>query len=164
MPRRPDLIPIDKGLLQDLYWGQRLSLTEIGAKLGVHFTTVQRRMIEYGIPRRNLGPRRGHGERPKRAADVLTPGFLTATYERKGMTTSQIADETGFNRSTVLNYVRQAGIPIRPVGLTKRYEINKHDLAKLRRQGWSPREIAEHYGCSVTTVERAARRYGLVGT
>jgi hypothetical protein len=160
MARHPEFIHIDKALLQDLYWDQGLSLTEIGAKLGVHFTTVHRRMIEYGMPRRNIGTRRGHGERLKQAADVLTPGFLTATYERKGMTTEQIADETGFNRSTVLNYVRQAGIPIRPVGFTRQYEIKKNELAKLRQEGRRPREIA--YRCSVTTIERALRRYGLV--
>jgi hypothetical protein len=76
VPKQPTYIPIDKAVLQDLYWDQRLSLTEIAEKLGVHFTTVRRRMIEYGIPRRNLGPRRGHGERPERAADVVTPTFL----------------------------------------------------------------------------------------
>jgi DNA-binding CsgD family transcriptional regulator len=80
------------------------------------------------------------------------------------MTTGQIAEKTGFNRSTVLDYVRQAGIPIRPVGFIRQYEIEKKELAKLRRQGRSPRQIAQHYGCSVTTVERALRRYGLVGT
>jgi DNA-binding CsgD family transcriptional regulator len=78
------------------------------------------------------------------------------------MTTGQIAGMTAFNRSTVLYYVRGAGIPIRPVGFTRQYDIRKSELAKLRRQGQSPREIAEHYGCSVTTVERALRRYGLV--
>jgi hypothetical protein len=46
VPRRPDLIPIDKALLQDLYWERRMTLEEIGAKLGVHFMTVHRRMIE----------------------------------------------------------------------------------------------------------------------
>jgi hypothetical protein len=35
------------------------------------------------------------------------------------MTTGQIADKTGFNRTTVLYYVRRAGIPIRPVGFTR---------------------------------------------
>jgi DNA-binding CsgD family transcriptional regulator len=159
VPRRPEYIPIDKATLEQMYWHQRLSLTEIGEKLGVHFTTVQRRMIEYGIPRRT---RPGHGDQ-QRAAEVLTPGFLKATYQRKGMTTGQIADKTGFNRSTVLYYVRQAGIPIRPVGFTRQYEIKKNELAKLRRQGRRPREIAEQYGCSVTTVERALRRYGLIG-
>ena len=119
---------------------------------------VRRRMIESGISGRNLAPRRGHGERLLRPAEVLTPSFLKAT-----VTTGQIADKTGFNRSTVLYYVRQAGIPIRPVGFTRQYEIKKNELAKLRRQGRRPREIAEQYGCSVTTVERALRRYGLIG-
>jgi hypothetical protein len=46
VPRRRDLIRIEKSVLQDLYWDQRLGLTEMAEKLGVHFTTVQRRMIE----------------------------------------------------------------------------------------------------------------------
>jgi len=47
-------------------------------------------MIEYGIPWRNMGIRPAHGEQ-QRPAEVLTPGFLEATYLRKRMTTGQIA-------------------------------------------------------------------------
>ena len=119
---------------------------------------VRRRMIESGISGRNLAPRRGHGERLLRPAEVLTPSFLKAT-----VTTGQIADKTGFNRSTVRYYVRQAGSPIRPVGFTGQYDIKAKERAKLRRQGRSSRQIADNYGSSVTTVERALRRYGLVG-
>jgi hypothetical protein len=163
VPRHPEFIHIDKATLVDLYWGQRLTLTEIGTKLGVHFMTVHRRMIEYGIPRRNMGTRRADGDHPSRPAEVLTPGFLKASYQRKGMTTDQIAAETGFNSSTVRYYLRQAGIPIRGPGFIRQHHIDRRELGKFRRQGWSNNRIGDHYDCSVTTVERALRRYGLMG-
>jgi hypothetical protein len=51
------------------------------------------------------------------------------------MTTELITAETGFNPSTVRCYLRQAGIPIRPVRFIKQYDIKKKELSKLRRPG-----------------------------
>jgi transposase len=163
MGQRGIYVPINKTVLEDLYWNQGLSIPQVAEEVGVALRTVHRRMIEYGIPRRNMGPRPRHGEEVKRASEVLTPKFLRERYVRKGMTTGQIGAETGFNPTAVTYYVRQAGTPIRPVGFIRQYDIKKKELAKLRRQGRSPRQIADYYGCSVTTVERTLRRYGLVG-
>jgi DNA-binding CsgD family transcriptional regulator len=80
----------------------------------------------------------------------------------KGLTTEQIAAETGFNPSTVGYYLRRAGIPIRPRGFITQYHIDHKELAKLRRLGVTTKQIAEQYGCSITTVERALRLCGLM--
>ena len=159
MPQEWSYIPIDKATLVDLYWDQGLTLKEIGEKLGASLRTVHRRMMEADVPRRNLGSRPAHGDLPQRPAKVLTPKFLTKTYEQKRMTMKQIAEQTGFSVGSVRRYLISAGIPIR----TARYQIERRELAKLWRQGFNSKQIAEQYGCSVTTVRRALRRYGLVG-
>jgi hypothetical protein len=48
----------------------------------------------------------------------------------------------------VIYYLRRAGIPIRPVGFFTQLQIDRKELAKLRRHGISTKEIAERYGCS----------------
>jgi hypothetical protein len=47
------------------------------------------------------------------------------------------------------------GIPIRRVGFTAPYDINRNQLVKLRQEGLTVPQIAERFGCSHTTVERA---------
>jgi hypothetical protein len=110
-----------------------MTLTEIGAKLGVHFMTMHRHMTEFGIPRPNMGTRRADGDHPRHPAEVLTPGFLKASYQGMRMSTDQIAAETGFNPSTVRYYLRQAGIALRPCGFTRQHHIEKKQLVSLRR-------------------------------
>jgi hypothetical protein len=82
-----------------------------------------------------------------------TPGFVRGCVTKVSPTTGA-GDSRGVRR-----YLSTSGIPIR----TARYQIEKRQLAKLRRQGFNSKQIAEQYGCSVTTVERALRRYGLIG-
>jgi hypothetical protein len=81
----------------------------------------------------------------KRPAEILTPRFLKDRYERKRMSTIQIAEQTGFNASTVRYWLRQAGILVRDSGFARRYHIDRKDLMKLRRQGVSPRQMAERW-------------------
>jgi transposase len=156
-------VPLEERVLQDLYWERGLSIPKVAEELGVALRTVHRRMMEYGIPRRNVGPRPADGRLLKRPAEILTLRFLKYTYERKRMTTVQIAEQTGFSHRTVTYWLRHAGIPIRESGFARQYHIERKDLIKLRRQGVGPKQVAAEYGCSVTTVERALRRYGLVG-
>jgi hypothetical protein len=84
-------------------------------QLGLHFMTVRRRMIEYGIRRRNMGTRPAHGDQLQRPAEVLTRRFLQATYQPKAMTTIQISAKTGFNPSTVKVLPAPGGHPDPPV-------------------------------------------------
>ena len=134
-------------------------MSEGTSRLGVSLQTVHRPMMEAGIPQRNLASRPAHGDRLQRPGEVLTPKFLTSAYQQKHMTMKPIAVRTGFSVESVRRYLSSAGIPIR----TARYQIERTQLAKLRREGLSPKEMTEHYGCSRTTVERALRRYRLVG-
>jgi hypothetical protein len=131
MARRAQFIPIEKATLVEMYRDQGLTLEEIGRNLGVSFRTVHRRMIEAGIPRRNMGSRPAHGDQPQRPAEILTPRFLTSTYQRQHMTVEQIAKQTGFCMDTVTFHLHPAVIPIRGVS----YHISGTTLVKFKRPG-----------------------------
>lgn len=54
---RPGETPTIEGAeLLDLYWRQRLSLSEIAARYRVHPETIRRRMVELGLARRSGAP------------------------------------------------------------------------------------------------------------
>jgi IS30 family transposase len=58
-------------------------------------------------------------------------------------------------------YLARGGIPIRGLRFTLQYDIDRKRLAKLRQRGLSTKQIADEFGCSETTIERALRRYGI---
>jgi DNA-binding CsgD family transcriptional regulator len=138
-----------------------MSIPDVAKELGTNIRTVHRRMIEHGIPRRNPGTRPAHGGPRRRPATALTPKFLVEAYERKQMTTGEIAAQTGFSVDSVRYYLARAGIPIRGVRFTLQYDIDRKRLVRLRRQGLTVKQIAARFGCSEATIERALRRYGL---
>jgi IS30 family transposase len=162
MSRRGLHVPIDKAVLVALYTEQGLSIREVASELSTTTRTVHRRMIGYGIRRRNPGARPGHGapDRYTRATVVLTRAFLADHYKNKGMTVPEIAEETGFHPSTVRQYFLYFGLEM---GRTRaiRLHIDPKQLARLRRAGLTVPEIAARMGCSQTTNERAVRRYGI---
>jgi DNA-binding CsgD family transcriptional regulator len=151
-------VPIEKTVLVELYVEREMSIPEVAVELGTNLRVVHRRLIEHGIPRRNPGTRPAHGHHLPRPATILTPKFLVDHYEKKGMTATQIAEETGFSAESVKYYLSRAGIPIRHT----RYHIDPRQLAKLRQRGLSTKQIAEKFGCSNATVERAFRRCGIL--
>jgi len=52
--RLEELKPKNYDLLHDLYWNKKMSTYVIGEKLGISSHTVQRWMIDLGIPRRTM--------------------------------------------------------------------------------------------------------------
>jgi DNA-binding CsgD family transcriptional regulator len=138
-----------------------MSIPDIAKELGTNLRVVHRRLIEHGIPRRNPGTRPAQGDPRQRPATVLTPEFLVEAYKRKQMTTLQIAAQTGFSVDSVSYYLRRAGIPIRGVGFTRQYNVERKQLVRIRSQGLTVKQIAARLGCSEATIDRAFRRCGL---
>jgi lambda repressor-like predicted transcriptional regulator len=153
-------VPIDKAVLLELYVDREMSIPQVAKELGTNIRVVHRRLIEHGIPRRHHGARtaRFSADHYIRAGDVLTRPFLVDRYRKKKMTVAQIAQETGFDPSTVRGYLHRFDIELRET----RYLItDPKQVAKLRQRGLSTKQIAETFGCSIATVERAFRRYGI---
>jgi transposase len=161
MGRRGVFVPIEKSLLVELYWDQGLSLPQIAERLDVTTMTVHRRMVTYGIPRRKPGGPVSHDKHLPPPAQVLTRRFLMNTYQRQGMTAIQIAAQTGYSAHMVRLFLRRFRIPIQPGAPPPTHNIDRKELAKLRRQGLTVSQIAGRFGCSKRTVERALERYGL---
>jgi hypothetical protein len=110
--------------------------------------------------------------RPASAKPVGSASLALGNRRSSGCTTGPLGNgrpNSPFQRNwatptgAVSYYLRRAGIPVHPGGSITQHHIDRNELAKLRRHGVSPKEIAERYGRSVTTVERALRPYGLIG-
>jgi AraC-like DNA-binding protein len=76
------------------------------------------------------------------------------------MSAVDIAEQTGFTDDTVARFLRRYDIPIRH-GRQPVFHITRRELVDLRRQGYTQPQMAEHLGCSRSTVTRALRQYGL---
>jgi hypothetical protein len=105
-------------------------------------------MAEYEIPVRNRGARSARGDQPQRPAEVLTPTYLADAYQPAGLTTYQIAAESGFSLDTERTYMRRADIPMRWKGFTVKYHFDPMRLAALGCDGRSTQRIADEFGCS----------------
>jgi hypothetical protein len=46
---------------------------------------------------------------------------------------------------TVRYYLQRTGLPIRPVGFTVQYDIDRKQLVKFKRQGLTTKQIADTY-------------------
>lgn len=79
---------------------------------------------------------------------------VIARLSAEGWTTSRIADELGWARSTVHNARLRLGHQVRPY-------VDDAEVARLTRQGWGAQRIAEKLGCTPRTVVRARGRTGV---
>lgn len=149
---------ISEDVLRDLYVTQELSTTEIGRILNVSFTTICNRLSEFGIKKRPAG-----NDCRKEKALALCPDLLFLNNDnalkntlcpfsigkleelyRAGYSSVEIAakatlyriDGKSFTSSTVLSWIRLAGIGIRSrssackIALAKSLKSKNH-LKKL---------------------------------
>lgn len=79
-------------------------------------------------------------------------------FARRGMSASAIARRIGMTPKTVMRYMRQAGIPVRPRG---RWMADKEKVLELIRQGVSAREISQRIGMSHSQVRNYMHAAGV---
>jgi len=91
----------------DLYQRQRLSLSEIGATIGVSRQTVSRLARDYAIPLREPKPY---------VRQTLDRDWLYEQYVAKRRTISDIADEVGMSPASVFRWISTYEIPTRARG------------------------------------------------
>lgn len=110
-PERRASPPDLPAVLADLYIRQRLTITEVGALLGIPARTVGDRLRRYGIQART----RGGWEREDRR--VLPAGVLRELYRRDGLSADDVGRKLDASRKVVLRSVHEQGLPARVGGV-----------------------------------------------
>jgi hypothetical protein len=93
----------------------------------------------------------------------LTKGDIEEIVElyQGGASLREVEQTTGSTRTTILKYLRLAGVETRPVGEPPKHEDKATAIAAQYRRGISARRIAELKGVSYPTVTRYLRVQGV---
>jgi transposase-like protein len=150
-----------RNVIIDTYARGESSLTEVANRVPVTTSTVRAILIHAGSELRPLG----HNIKTtrRRWASVLTAAYLTKMYRDMGLTAHEIGALVGADTSTVLRYVRLAGLDVRPSCVRGSFP-DLNDEAWLNErwlQGLPARTIAAELGCDTGTVLRWVRKHGL---
>lgn len=97
--------------------------------------------------------------------------LICKLYE-SGKSTREIGKMVGLYFTSVANVLRRNNIPMRPahriasgkpryIPRPRKSKVNIEELRKLVAQRKSANEIAEHFGCTVNTVNYQLRKHGL---
>lgn len=132
------------------------SAERIAYDLGISVTTV------FAVLHREGAALRGKCDTHRTSyADVLTGDFLQKTYVEAGMGAWEIAAEVGCSESTVRNWLRRHGIPVRPIRTRRRaYEFSADLLDQVANGVLAVEAAAGLVGCSRSELTRALRRAG----
>ncbi len=112
--------------------------------------TVSRWARELGKSRPIGGPR------------ILVPGEEARALYESGLSLDQVAERLRIGPTTVAKRLRELGVVVRPSGSRFLHALTKERLRVLYvREGRTMRSIAGEVGCSVATVYRLLRVYGV---
>ncbi len=103
------------------------------------------------------------GRRKKRRKEFHIPKKeLKRLYYDLGWTQAQIGEHYGCSTTTVYQRMQEYGLETRHVSEYYRIEIPCTELHKLYIvQEWTQEQIAAHYGCDSTTIQRKLRGCGI---
>lgn len=151
-----------KAQLRQWYTNERLSSTEIAARLKVTNTTVLGWLRKHKIPTRNNSEAqmRGNARKP-------TKRQLKRMYHDERIPTGEIAEQLGVTPRTVMNWMIDYEIPIRSVRESKMPEgVTRPSEEELERmyvdEGMSTVQMAKRIGVrSSSTVGRWLKEHGI---
>ena len=142
---------IPKEDLVRMYEKEGLTASDIGRKLGCHYSVVWRYLKKYGIPRRNSGTI---------SRTIIAKETLRRMYVEEQKSPAMIAREMGCSDSVVRNKLKEYGFEIRGRNLGN--VITKEDLRRLYvDEGHSMKEIAGRYKCHEGTMHAYRRKFGI---
>lgn len=153
MPRRPPLpcgvwfCPVPMRLLWPI---KAVSLDRIGAIYGRSRPEIERRARQLGL----------WDDRRHRAELVYSVAEFRRMWLDPKMTKPKIGARFGMNRAQVWQHAQRLGLPPRKPGRVFVHVFGA-DFDALWRAGVLAREMARHYGCSVSLISHEAARRGL---
>lgn len=104
-----------KTLLSYLYHSHLKTATQIADELGCSQATILRRMDKFGIDKRDKHRRKAVSHHSKEVYHKLTDkDWLQEQYHDKHKSANQISKELGVTNQTVLNWMENLGLEIRP--------------------------------------------------
>lgn len=136
-----------------LYVEERLTLKEVGARLGVSLSTAWDILQKAGVSRRRKGPRWGKWTRRHEE--------IARAYVEEGLTLEEVGRRFGLSPSTVFYVLQKAGVGgrrRRGRDLTQRNQ----DIARLYlEERLTLGEIGERFDVSQKWVRRILKRLGV---
>jgi transposase len=155
VPRRPSPArfrsDIDDGEIIRLYTHEGHTAAEIAEQLGCSASLVYARLARRGVDRRPQAPRRRPGP---------TGRELDHLYRDCGLTLRELAGHYGVTPRAVRGWLVAVDIDRRP-GRVDRVDCDGGELVALYGAGWSAPAIADHVGCSPSTVYRRLDSAGI---
>jgi predicted DNA-binding protein YlxM (UPF0122 family) len=112
----------DKDTLVNLYIDKEMSQIEIAEKFGVSSSTISTYLQRNNIPTRGSGPKVQYPE-------LHNEDWLRKKYVKNGMSSRDIADELGVNKSAVLDGLRECGISRRDTSTATKMGMDKGHAA-----------------------------------
>jgi len=146
--------------LKKQYVANQKSTVEIGEKLNLSPSTVQRYLEEHGIETRQSPTGKSNADFEK----LNDESCLRDMYHSEGMSIQDIADSLGTYYSTVYNRFEEFDIERRDNGGVKDFDTDKlNDKSYLRSQYVEERatlqEIASECGCSIWVIVNRLDKY-----
>ena len=124
--------------LRELYYGDGLSVKEIGEKFSVSRTAITSQMEEYGIERRSHSEAQTVRQQDR---EYLDKENLQKMYWEEEMTTREIADEFDVTQWTISNIMNQFDIQLRYGGMHgNSYETDRGEYVRSSGE----RTVANH--------------------
>lgn len=145
----------DEELLRQLYAGEKFTTQEVADRLDCGKTTVRTWLDRHGIETR---PRK-----PPATDDLTDATTLRRLYVEQEKSASEIADELGCHKPSVLYWLRKHGIERRRRQDPAVPELEDAELMKWLYVGQrkTQREIAAELGCKSGNVSYWLRKHGI---
>jgi len=151
---------IDHRQLRDLYVRERMTVREVGERMGVSHHRVIRELALAGIPRRSR-----HERPPRGPRAAVTDEALRELYIERGMTIRELCSFFGVSDEYLRKRLRQCGLGKRPGSFTPRMDRERTevtgDAAELYGAGLGLREVAEALGVSSSEVRELLHEAGV---
>lgn len=145
---------------------QRFSVTRAANQMGMSGENVRLYAEVTGLTLANPPHRIVFRSNTKRARQgPLAPDQLRDLYVNQRQSMATIATLVGGTKTLVAGALRDAGIPARPPGMSRRYFLSREWFIREHiNHRRTIRDLAHEAGVSPTTVARHARRWGITIT